>query len=334
MTVLGKAYEGLFHDEVAIWLQWNNYEAAVLPHIGANLIAFRDIANHFTILREPLAEEMTDFRENPGIHGIPVLFPPNRYDNGTFTFNGITYKFPVNEVATGNHLHGFFHTASWQVVAFGVTKSESYVELTISVDENHPIYTYLPHQFSLTLRYSLSDDGLFQHIRVKNEGHSAMPCMIAFHTAINAPFDPSSSKDDMLFTLTKGERWELNDRMLPTGKFQTQDEEELKMSTTGVSPYWRDMDNHYTATTQNGRNMMVLSDTRTGRKVVYDVGTSYKQWMIWNNQCNGKFFCPEPQLNLVNAPNTNLPAEEIGLVTLEPKQIWEETSRLYIIDPE
>jgi len=333
MTVISKAYEGTFHDEAAIWLKWNNYEAAVLPNVGANLIAFRDPSRNLTILREPAAEEMNEFRANPGVHGIPVLFPPNRYDNGTFTFNGITYQLPVNEKETSNHLHGFFHTAKWNVVDFGVTKLESYVELNISVDENHSIYTYLPHQFTLTLRYTLNDDGLFQHIRVKNDGHAPMPCMIAFHTAINAPFDANSSKDDMVFTVTKGERWELNERMLPTGKYQAQDEEELKMATSGVSPYFRDMDNHYTATTKNGRNMMELTDNRTGRKVIYDVGTAYKQWMIWNNKSNGAFFCPEPQLNLVNAPNSTLPAEQIGLVTLDAQQIWEETSRLYIVEP-
>jgi len=76
---------------------------------------------------------------------------------------------------------------------------------------------------------------------------------------------------------------------------------------------------------------MELTDRRLGLKLIYDVGTAYKQWMIWNNGASGEFFCPEPQLNLVNAPNSTLPAEEIGLVTLEPGQIWEETSRLYII---
>lgn len=332
MTTLAKAYEGQFHDEAAIWLQWGQYESAVLPNIGANLIAFRDHSRDLTILREPSAEEMNDFRANPGIHGIPVLFPPNRYEDGTFSFNGHTYVFPVNEEKTGNHLHGFFHTAKWNVDDYNTSATESYVVLSISIDKNHEIYTYLPHKFTLKLRYSLSDQGLLQHVSVHNEGTTAMPCMIAFHTAINAPFAKGSQADDYTYTMTIENRWELNDRMLPTGNYQAMSSEEEQMSKAGLNPYWSSMDNHYTSSTKNGRNMMELTDNRLGLKLIYDVGTAYKQWMIWNNGAGGTFFCPEPQLNLVNAPNVSLPAEQIGLVTLEPGHIWEETSRIYIVN--
>ncbi|MFC6334577.1 aldose 1-epimerase [Paenibacillus septentrionalis] len=331
MTTKGKAYEGQFFDESAVWLEWGQYEAAILPGVGANLIAFRDHERKLTILREPAADEMNDFRANPGVHGIPVLFPPNRYEDGKFTFNGVSYQFPVNEAATGNHLHGFFHTASWQVEEYNVTSSESYAVLSITINQEHDIYQYLPHEFTLKLRYSLSDLGLSQQVIVHNHGPSAMPCMIAFHTAINAPFAEGSTSEDYTYSLTIKDRWELNERMLPTGRYQPLTAEEAKMSTTGLNPFWEAMDNHYTSSTKNGRNMMELTDNRLGLKLIYDVGTAYKQWMIWNNNAGGKFFCPEPQLNLVNAPNSTLPAEEIGLVTLEPGQIWEETSRLYII---
>lgn len=331
MATQGKAFEGMFHDEPAVWLQWGQYEAAVLPGVGANLIAFRDHDRHLTILREPTAADMDAFRANPGIHGIPILFPPNRYEDGKFTFNGVSYQFPVNEEKTGNHLHGFFHTARWNVDEINVTASESYALLSITINKEHEIHQYLPHEFTIKLRYSLSELGLAQQVTVHNHGDSAMPCMIAFHTAINAPFAEGSSADDYTYTLTMKERWELNERMLPTGNYQPLTEEEAKMNSTGLNPYWSSMDNHYTSTTKNGRNMMELTDHRLGLKLIYDVGTAYKQWMIWNNGATPQFFCPEPQLNLVNAPNSTLPAEEIGLVTLEPGQIWEETSRLYVV---
>src|SRR5690606_36049713 len=96
------------------------------------------------------------------------------------------------------------------------------------------------------------------------------------------------------------------------------------------SPFWQAMDNHYTSATSNGRNMMQLTDHRLGITLVYDVGTAYKQWMVWNNNATPGFFCPEPQLNLVNAPNTKLAHEEIGLVTLQPSQILKESSRIVI----
>lgn len=330
MSQQGQAVLGKFHDEDAVWLHWGSTEAAVLPKVGANLIAFRDTAKGYTILREPSAEGMNDFRANPGVYGIPVLFPPNRYEDGTFTWNGKTYTFPVNEPKTGNHLHGFFHKTEWKVDDYGAGKTESFVSLSITVNESHPIHVYLPHRFTLSLRYSLSDNGLSQHVSVHNHGEDAMPCMLAFHTAINAPFAANSTPEDYRFTLTTGKRWELNDRMLPTGRFQPLREEEVQMQTSGLSPFWDSMDNHYTSAARNGRNAMELTDTREGVVLVYDVSPAFKQWMIWNNGNTPGFFCPEPQLNLVNAPNVDLPSDETGLVALEPGGIWETVSRLYL----
>ncbi|GGG12006.1 aldose 1-epimerase [Paenibacillus aceti] len=325
-----QAFRGDYQGEPAVWLRYGKYEAALLPGIGGNLIAFRDIEHGYRFLREPAEGEMEDFKSNPGAHGIPILFPPNRYEDGKFPWKGKVYQLPINEPATGNHLHGYLHTSAWEVVDLGQTAEESYAVVRITVDEQHFMYQYLPFKFTVKLKYSLSDAGLSQQLFVRNEGEAEMPCLFAFHTAVNAPFAPNSAESDCSMKLTIGERWELNERQLPTGRYQVLTEGEQLMRTSGVFPYFTSLDNHYTAVPQNGRNRMELSDARQGVTLVYDVGTSYKQWMIWNNGAGGGFFCPEPQINLVNAPNMNLPADEIGLFSLAPGEIWEETARFYL----
>ncbi|NQX67752.1 aldose 1-epimerase [Paenibacillus alba] len=327
-----KAYEGTYQGEKAIWLQAGRYEAVVLPEIGANLIAFRDTEKEYKFLREPSLAEMDSFKERPIVHGIPVLFPPNRYQDGKFPWNGKVYEFPVNEPATGNHLHGFVHNIPWAVEKFGADESESHVTLVLQVREGHSVYAYLPHAFTIRLTYTLNESGLHQDISVHNEGTDAMPCLLAYHTTINAPFAPNSQPSDYGFKMTIGNRWKLNERMLPTGEYQPLTADEAKMKVGGLSPFFASMDNHYTTAPQNGRNYMELTDSREGIKLVYDVGTSYKQWMIWNNGASEGFFCPEPQMNLVNAPNVDLPADQIGLVSLEPGEVWGERARLYTID--
>lgn len=330
MNTMQKAYEGTYHDETAIWLKSGKLEAAILPNIGANLIAFRDLEKDYQFLREPAVDEMEQFRTNPGVHGIPVLFPPNRYEDGKFLWDGKCYEFPVNEPKTGNHLHGFLHTIPWTVEKFSSDESESRVTLSLTINEDHSVYSYFPHTFTIKLTYTLSASGLLQHVFVRNEGKDKMPCLLAFHTAINAPFDPKSSASDYTFNMTIGQRYELNERMLPTGEFQplTSDEEQIKAK--GINPFFEAMDNHYTSEPQGGRNRMELTDHRSQTTLVYDVGTSYKHWMVWNNFKTEGFFCPEPQINLVNAPNVDLPADQIGLFGLEPEEIWEETSRIYL----
>jgi aldose 1-epimerase len=325
-----QASMGEFHGEKAVWLKAGRYEAAILPEFGGNMLVFRDTENGYRFLREPAEEEMEAFRAAPAVFGIPILYPPNRFDGGKFPWNGTTYMLPVNEEKTGNHLHGFVHTTPWTVEDYGTGAAESYVTVALRVDEKHAMYSYLPFKFTMKLRYTLSADGLAQQLIVKNDGPASMPCLIAFHTAINAPFAPGSTAEDCLVKLTVGERWEMSDRMLPTGTRLELTSQEAAMRDSGVNPYFDSLDNHYTAVPQNGRNRMELTDKKQDVTFVYDVGTSYKQWMIWNNNACGKFFCPEPQINLVNAPNSDLPAEEIGLFGLEPGEIWEESARFYV----
>jgi aldose 1-epimerase len=325
-----QSFWGEFHGEKAVWLRAGQYEAAVLPEIGANLIAFRDTENGYRFLREPAEEEMTSFKEFPIVHGIPVLFPPNRYEDGKFPWQGAVYQFPVNEEKTNNHLHGFVHNIPWEVLGFSSNDHESKVTLALKVRPGHSVYAYLPHSFTIKLSYTLNGDGLLQHVLVNNDGDTPLPCLLAFHTTLNAPFIPGSTPDDCRFMMTTGRRYELNERMLPTGRFQPLTAEEELMKTTGLSPFFEPMDNHYTTDPQNGRNRMELTDVRRKVTLVYDAGTAYKHWMIWNNNATPGFFCPEPQMNLVNAPMVDLPAEQIGLLSLAPGEKWEETSRLYV----
>jgi aldose 1-epimerase len=326
------AKQGEYHGEDAIWLYAGDYEGAVLPQIGGNFIAFRDRKRGYSFLHEPEKAEMEAFKTRPMIHGIPVLFPPNRYEDGRFPWNGQTYQLPVNEERTGNHLHGFLYNTPWEVEEFGNKGAEaSYVRLKISIDNTSRIYRYFPHTFTFWLEYTLSQRGLQQQVLIRNDGNEPMPCLLAFHTSLNAPFCQTSSHEDYRFQMTLGERWELNARMLPTGKHQVLTGQEEAMKGAGVYPFFEPMDNHYTAQSRNGRNRAVLTDLSQKVSLVYDVGSSYKQWMIWNNQAKPGFFCPEPQINLVNAPNMELPPEETGLFALAHGELWEETSLLYTI---
>ncbi|MFN0221302.1 MULTISPECIES: hypothetical protein [Paenibacillus] len=45
-----RAYQETYHGEPAVWLEAGPYEAAVLPGVGANLIAFGDKTKHYAYL--------------------------------------------------------------------------------------------------------------------------------------------------------------------------------------------------------------------------------------------------------------------------------------------
>ena len=315
MSHTSQVYETDFFGETAVCLKADRYEACVLPRIGGNLISFRQTDRNLHFLREPKNEaEMKTFLQNPTIWGIPVLFPPNRYEDGLFRWNGNVYRFPINEEDKNNHLHGFVHSIPWQVDSMSAENGESQVTLCLNVDESHSVYTFLPHAFTMRIRYTLSERGLLQHVFVQNNGQNPLPCLLAFHTTLNAPFDSESKASDYVFKATIGKRWEVSERMLPTGSEQPLSKDEEKIRHDGINPFFEEMDNHYSAAPVNGSNRMELTDTRTGMKLIYDAGTSYKHWMIWNNGATEGFFCPEPQINRINAPNIKQPDEEVGLV--------------------
>lgn len=244
----------------AIRLTARPYQALVLPDTGANLISFKDIERGLSFLREPTPEEMSAFMAKPTTWGIPVLFPPNRIEDGTFTIGELTYYFPINEESRHNHLHGFLHSTTWTVESSGWTDEEAFIVLAVNLDEMHEAYKSFPHAFKFKLEYRLDGSGLRQTVEVENLGQTPMPFMLGFHTAINVPFSPSSTEQDYVFTATIGRRWEMNHRMLPTGAYQPLNDGELRISRDGINPFFEPMDNHYTALPQDGRNYVTVTD--------------------------------------------------------------------------
>ena len=329
MRTTRDAYETWFHGERAIELVWDQYKAIILPQIGGNLIAFIDTKRKLSFLHTPTEEEMPKFKGTPYLYGIPVLFPPNRYDAGTITVNNRVYHFPINEPSKNNHLHGFMYDIPWTVKDAGVNKTASYITLLQKINVRHSVYQFWPHDFEMHLHYSLNGLGLIQHVSLRNEGKEKMPCLLGFHTALSAPFAESSTASDYRLKVTIGGRWELSERGLPTGRLLKLSSKESNMRVSGENPFSEAMDNHYSALPINGRNRMELSDLSKRVTLIYDVGSAFRQWMIWNNEAQPGFFCVEPQVNLVNAPNVEMPSEEIGLFFIEPSEIWEESSRLY-----
>jgi aldose 1-epimerase len=319
-----------FNGMYAYELNCYPYQAVILPKFGANLIAFRNVEKDYDFIREPSIHEMEDFQQKPFLYGIPVLFPPNRLEDGTFTFSGKVYHFPINEKSKNNHLHGFFHSAVWEVFKHGSTDRECFIELVQSIDEQSEVFRYFPHRFKVHLRYTLSKEGLNQQVKIINKGSESMPLMIGFHTSIKAPFSKNSTAEDYTLQLTIQDRVELNERSLPTGNLLPLNKEEKKIATEGFSPYYQPLDHHYVAQAQkDGKNRMVLTDQREKISLIYETSSEFRFWMLFNQDAKSGFFCPEPQTNMVNAPNIPLPFEQTGMIELSGGSEWSAQSRLY-----
>ena len=281
-----KAYESMFFNEPAIILHAGQLEAIYLPARGGNLIALRDVRKGYRFLREPNRRQMDgEFRKNPNVFGIPVLFPPNRIDQGKFTWGNHTYAFAVNEKQWNNSLHGILNTAKWEIKEYGSTDEDSFVTAQLAIHAEHPLYKIFPHTFTMEITYRLAEAGLTQEIIVENLGDDAMPLLLGFHTSIQIPFLPYRHKDHEHYRIKipVRQRYSLNDRMLPTQETEELSPFEIAMGQQGVRPYPMKLDSLYQAPTGDGFHEMCVIDDRHHVSLRYQVDDAFPFWMVWNH---------------------------------------------------
>lgn len=322
-----------WEGESAVRIGAGGYEALIIPGIGGNLIQLKNSEKGLDILRTP--SDIETFRARPQVYGIPVLFPPNRIEDGTFKASGRVYNFPVNEPNNNhNHIHGFLRTRPWEVTKIESMEDNAVVELTFRADKNTDFYTYYPHEFEFKLLYSISGKGLDQKATIINNSDSEMPMGLGFHTAFKVPFCSNSTGKDCKIMVSVGEKWELGPRMLPTGKIFPLSGRDEKLRMDGVDTQGSPADGHFAAKPLqvSGRSFhgAIIEDKSNGLRLIYEVGSGYKHWMIWNETGDKGFICPEPQTWAVNAPNIKLPDEVTGFIMLKSGQIWEDKCSIYV----
>lgn len=306
--------ETTFLGERAICAGNDELAFTVVPAWGSNLISIVHKPTGRELLRTPATAEQ--FRQSPVLYGTPVLFPPNRIADGSFTYRGREYRFHVNEPERRNHLHGFVYDRPWEVVRADIEAGRPVVETQFAAERAsdwHEIAGQFPHHFIITMRYELDGNGLHKSATVHNDGGEPLPLGIGFHTCFRFP-------KTARLALTVAKRWVLDERMLPTGAVEeTSLVAELRrgMNLAGVP-----LDDAFLADTDtagdDGPNEAKLLLPEEGMEILYRVDASFKHWVVYNRDGESGFICPEPYTWVTNAPNLPLPPELTGFQELLP----------------
>jgi len=203
-----------YFDEEAIKAENDHLEIILVPGWGSNLISIMHKETQREVLRSPRSSE--EFWANPVLFGVPILFPPNRISDGTFTFRGRVYRFNINEKDKNNHIHGFLNTKKWQLVRTEATENELIIETKIESDLlSYPsIYQQFPHHFSIQMSYRLKKTVICKDATIINHGKDPFPWGLGYHTTFLFPEENSS------FAVTAEKRWKLDERFLPTGELE------------------------------------------------------------------------------------------------------------------
>ena len=144
----------------------------------------------------------------------PWLFPfPNRLAHGEYTFDGKTYRFPINDHdERPNSLHGFIRKEMFSLADKGINEKGSWASLVYDYDGS---LVYYPFPFRLTFKYTLSSEGLAIAVTTENTGETNMPAGLGWHPYFALP----TGVDGASLKLPACQEIEVDDfTMIPTGK--------------------------------------------------------------------------------------------------------------------
>ncbi|MCH5334651.1 MAG: aldose 1-epimerase [Alistipes sp.] len=310
-----------------------DYTALLIPEVGANLVRLANTRLGVEILRTPSADEIETFKSRPQIFGLPLLFPPNRIEDGRYTFNGREYQYPITIEKEHNYHHGIIKGLPFVVSKAYETDEEVVVETRYySNVANDAIYRDFPHEFKCKIEYKLSYKGLKQEVVFSNRSRTPMPIGVGFHTPMLIPFAGGEGKDYTM-RVSVGEQCELSERNLPTGRRLPLDEKFSKLRNGGLQvtdceaieagftnlPIMVDGEPYCGA---------VVENLRTGVRTFYQTDDKTFYWTVWNNGGNQPYCCPEPQSWITNAPNAADPFAA-GFRTIAPGDKWKMKFKLY-----
>ena len=75
-----------FLNEKAIKFGNEKVEAILVPSLGSNLLSLKYKHKDIELLRTP--DSVEEYKKASILYGMPILFPPNRIEDGQFTYKG------------------------------------------------------------------------------------------------------------------------------------------------------------------------------------------------------------------------------------------------------
>ena len=298
-------------------ISFGEWRAVIDVLRGANCISLKNEHYGASILRElPESGEL----DNPYLYGMPILFPVNRIEGGSFEFEGRKYSFPINEPRTGCHLHGELHRMAFEIME----QRDSKIVCRYKADKGE--YLDFPHAFEIIQEYALKEDGFYHTVTVSNLSEQNMPVFIGFHTTFNTLFTDNSLAENIRVYADITEEYERNMEVnyLPTGVKPRFDDVSLALSNGTYNPFKGKASRHY-----RGNGKMSITDTDNRLRIVYENDEKYGFRLIFNGGNEG-YICLEPQTCLANCQNSPFSRSEGGFDYIRANNAKTYKSNIYI----
>lgn len=183
-------------------------EARIAPTGGCNLFSY--MVNGIERLRQPQSwKDMLTF-----YFGMPILFPtPNRMRDCRYEFEGRTYQH--RKGYEDRFLHGLVFDESWKAGAIQTASTGVSFLAWLEVEPFHPNYEAFPFPHKISVRFTVTAEGLSIAYETENTGEGRLP----FGFGLHPWFRVTRSRDDMIICGPATQQMELEPKtLLPTGK--------------------------------------------------------------------------------------------------------------------
>ncbi|WP_187269349.1 aldose 1-epimerase [Algibacter pacificus] len=240
--------------------------------------------------------------EYKNTYASSILFPfANRINNGVYDYKGARYKFPINEEANNNAIHGLIFNKTFKVTNEVATKDSASV--TLVYDEQQPSIGF-PFTYKITLDYILTAINLDLKITVTNTDTKDFPFTLGWH-----PYFLSQDLPQSTLSFQSSKKMVFNDQMITIDTIDNPDDSELKIENKQLDDCW-ELDQTEVLFSTPNYNLSINSTEKNSFLQAYT-----------------------PPLNNVIAiePTTGISDSfnnKIGLKTLEPNETYKVTWNL------
>lgn len=286
-------------------LENEELQASVIPELGSNVYRLRDKIAGRDVLRTP--EDIAALREKPVHYGIPVLLPPSRIRQGSFTFNGRTYQFELN-TPDGHHIHGFVKHRAWRVVDYRADGERAVLTTEFRTADYPELAAQYPHELVVRLETELIGSELLQRFTIRNESSEPAPFGFGLHTWFSLDGQP----EDWTLSFQAADIWELNTELLATGNRLPLGRYEALH--TGLNLQGQDMDMAFRIGDAPAEALL----SKPGYAIRYSGNEPFTQWVVYTKGIASDTICLEPLTWTPDAPNLDAPAELSGLRAVAP----------------
>lgn len=161
----------------------------------------------FSIGGVDLVESYAESAMPPFADGIVLVPWPNRIDDGCWMHDGEVQQLDITEGERNNAIHGLLRNTGYSLIE----RTAELVTLGATVFPQHGY----PFHLHTTVRYQLVESGLRVTHTATNLSDAAAPYALGTHPFVKVGATPI---EELTLTMTAATRFELNDRLIPTGE--------------------------------------------------------------------------------------------------------------------